>query len=93
MQVYSTIRETLEHSGLFLEVALDKQSDLGLTAVNPFVAELLLNAAVPSSVARLQLLATLLKEFPWDPENRPFEAPEQALLVHLGVVPWGETNS
>jgi hypothetical protein len=83
LQVYATLRETLENSGLFLEVALDKQGDIGLTAVNPFVAQLLLNAAIPSSVARLRLLATLLYEFPWDPERRPSDAPEQALLIHL----------
>ena len=83
LQVYTPLRKTLENSGFFVEVALDKESDIGLTAVNPFVAQLLLNAAVPSSVARIQLLATLLYEFPWDPEARPADAPEQALLIHL----------
>jgi hypothetical protein len=83
LQVYSTLRRTLESSGLFMEVALDKQSDIGLTAVNPFIAHLLLDAAVPSSLARLQTLATLLYEFPWDPERRPMDAPEQALLLHV----------
>lgn len=83
LQVYSTLRRTLENSGLFLEVALDKQSDIGLITVNPFVAHLLLDATVPSSLARLESLATLLYEFPWDPERRPGDAPEQALLVHI----------
>ena len=83
LQVYTAMRESLENSGLFVEVELDKQNDIGLTAVNPFVAELLLGAAVPSSVARLDLLANLLYEFPWDPDSRPSDAPEQALLVHL----------
>jgi len=83
LQVYTSLRETLESSGLFKEVALDKQNDIGLTTVNAFVAQLLLNAAVPSAVARLHLLATLLYEFPWDPESRPIDAPEQALLVHV----------
>ena len=83
LQVYSTLQRTLESSGLFLEVALDKQSDIGLTTVNPFIARLLLDAAVPSSVARLQTLATLLYEFPWDPERKPMDAPEQALLLHV----------
>ena len=36
LQVYSTLRRHLEHSGLFVEVDLDKQSDIGLTTVNPF---------------------------------------------------------
>lgn len=83
LQVYRALRENLENSGLFLEVALDKESDIGLTIVNPFVAQILLDAAVPSSVARINLLATLLSEFPWDPEARPIEAPEQALLIHV----------
>ena len=83
LQVYSTLRRHLEHSGLFVEVDLDKQSDIGLTTVNPFVAHLLLDAAVPSSLARLQILATLLYEFPWDAEKRPMDAPEQALLLHV----------
>ncbi|WP_433968303.1 hypothetical protein [Tunturiibacter gelidiferens] len=83
LHVYRTIRETLEASGLFQEIDLGKQSDLGLTAANPFVAQLLLNAAVPSSVARIKLLGSLLREFPWDPDSRPVDLPEQALLIHL----------
>ena len=43
----------------------------------------MLDAAVPSSLARLQILATLLYEFPWDAEKRPMDAPEQALLLHV----------
>ncbi|MCL4797713.1 MAG: hypothetical protein KJZ84_24325 [Bryobacteraceae bacterium] len=82
LKVYSTLRGALESSGLFVEVVLDKQNDIGLTAVNPFIAQLLLDAAVPSSVERLQILATLLYEFPWDPDRRPIDAPEQALLLH-----------
>jgi hypothetical protein len=81
--VYSTLRATLEASGLFQEVDLGKQNDLGLTVTNPFVAQLLLNAAVPSTVERIRLLGTLLREFPWDPESRPVDLPEQALLIHL----------
>lgn len=83
LQAYGTLRESLENSGLFLEVALDKENDIGLTAVNPLVAQLLLNAAVPSSVARINLLAALLYEFPWDPGSRPVNSPEQALLIHV----------
>jgi len=83
LQVYSTLRRTLERSGLFREVELDKQSDIGLITVNPFVANLLLDATVPSSLARLESLATLLYEFPWDPERKPGDAPEQALLIHI----------
>jgi len=47
-----------------------------------FVAQLLLNAAVPSSVARINLLATLLYEFP-GPGDPPIDSPEQALLIHV----------
>lgn len=83
LQVYRALRETLEASGLFQEVELDKQNDLGLSVVNPFVAQLLLNATMPLSVARIRLLGTLLKEFPWDPTRRPVDLPEQALLVHV----------
>jgi hypothetical protein len=83
LQIYGTVRETLEASGLFKEIDLGKQNDLGLAAANPFVAQLLLNAALPSSVARIRLLGTLLREFPWDPESRPADLPEQALLIHL----------
>ena len=83
LQVYRTLRETLENSGLFVEVTLDRENDIGLTAVNPFVAQLLLGAAVPSSTARINLLAALLYEFPWDPESRPIDSPEQALLIHI----------
>ena len=83
LKVYGSIRETLENSGMFQEVALDKENDIGLTAVNPLVAQLLLNAAVPSSITRINLLAALLYEFPWDPEARPIDAPEQALLIHV----------
>lgn len=83
LSVYSTLRGTLEASGLFQEVDLGKQNDLGLAVTNPFVAQLLLNAAVPSSVERIKLLGTLLHEFPWDPESRPVDLPEQALLIHL----------
>lgn len=83
LQAYGALREILENSGLFVEVALDKESDIGLAVVNAFVAQLLLEAAVPSSVARINLLATLLKEFPWDPDARPIDKPEQAQLIHL----------
>jgi hypothetical protein len=83
LQVYSTLQRTLENSGLFQEVALDEQSDIGLTTVNPFIAHLLLDATVPSSLARLQTLAKLLYEFPWDPEKRPMDSAEQALLIHV----------
>jgi hypothetical protein len=83
LRVYSTLQRTLESSGLFVEVPLDRQSDIGLTAVNGFIAHLLLDAALPSSVARLETLAKLLFEFPWDPDRRSFDAPEQALLVHV----------
>ena len=67
----------------FRRLLLDKENDIGLTAVNPLVAQLLLNAAVPSSITRINLLAALLYEFPWDPEARPIDAPEQALLIHV----------
>jgi hypothetical protein len=83
LRVYSTLRKTLESSGLFVEVSLDRQSDIGLTSVNAFIAHLLLDAALPSSNARLDTLAKLLFEFPWDPEQRPIDAPEQALLLHV----------
>ncbi len=83
LQVYRTLRGTLEDSGLFVEVALDKENDIGLAARNPFVAQLLLDAAVPSSVTRINLLAALLYEFPWDPEAKPIDSPEQALLIHV----------
>jgi hypothetical protein len=83
LQIYRTVRETLEASGLFQEVALDRENDIGLTAVNPLVAQLLLNAAIPSSVGRINLLSSLLAEFPWDPEVRPIDSPEQALLIHI----------
>lgn len=83
VQIYRTLRETLEGSGLFQEVALDRENDIGLTAVNPLVAQLLLNASLPSSVARIDLLSSLLAEFPWDPEVRPVDSPEQALLIHV----------
>jgi hypothetical protein len=83
LRVYSTLRRTLEKSGLFAEVALDRQSDIGLTAVNAFIANLLLDAALPSSVARLDTLAKLLFEFPWDPDRRSIDALEQALLLHI----------
>jgi hypothetical protein len=83
LKVYTAMRTVLENSGLFVEVALDKENDIGLAAVNPLVAQILLNAAIPSSVARINLLATLLYEFPWDVESRPTEAPEQALLIHI----------
>ena len=83
LRVYSTLRKTLESSGLFVEVSLDRQGDIGLTSVNAFIAQLLLEAALPSSNARLDTLAKLLFEFPWDPEQRPIDAPEQALLLHV----------
>jgi hypothetical protein len=83
LQIYRTLRETLEASGLFQEVALDRENDIGLTAVNPLVAQLLLTAAIPSSVGRINLLSPLLAEFPWDPEVRPIDSPEQALLIHI----------
>lgn len=83
LQAYRALREILENSGLFREVSLDRENDIGLTIVNPFVAQILLDAAVPSSVARIKLLATLLSEFPWDSEARPIDAPEQALLIHI----------
>lgn len=83
LRVYRTLRDTLETSGLFLEVALDKENDIGLTAVNPLVAQILLSAGLPSSVARINLLAALLFEFPWDLEARPIDSPEQALLIHV----------
>ncbi|MEZ5399216.1 MAG: hypothetical protein R2729_06065 [Bryobacteraceae bacterium] len=83
LRVYSTLRQTLESSGLFAEVALDRQSDIGLTAVNGFIAHLLLDAALPSSIAKLETLAKLLFEFPWDPNRRSFDSPEQALLIHV----------
>jgi len=83
LRVYSTLRHTLESSGLFVEVSLDRQSDIGLTAVNAFIAHLLLDAALPSSIARLDTLAKLLFEFPWDPDQRAIDAPEQALLLHV----------
>ena len=51
LRVYSTLRGTLERSGLFVEVPLDRQSDIGLPAVNAFIARLLLDAALPSSIA------------------------------------------
>lgn len=83
LRVYSTLRRTLETSGLFVEVPLDRQSDIGLTAVNAFIAHLLLDSALPSSIARLETLAKLLFEFPWDPDRRSIDAPEQALLLHV----------
>ena len=83
LRVYSTLRQTLERSGLFVEVPLDRQNDIGLAAVNAFIAHLLLDAALPSSIARLETLARLLYEFPWDPDRRSGDAPEQALLIHV----------
>lgn len=83
LQIYRSLRDTLQNSGLFQEVALDKENDIGLTAVNPLVAQLLLNACLPSSVARIKLLGALFFEFPWDAEIRPIDSPEQALLIHV----------
>jgi hypothetical protein len=83
LQTYRPLAESLENSGLFAEVDLDKQNDIGLVAANPFVAKLLLDASVRSSAARIDLLFSLLNEFPWDPDSRPSEAPEQALLIHV----------
>jgi len=83
LRVYSTLRRILESSGLFIEVALDRQNDIGLTAVNAFIARLLLDATLRTSHARLDTLAKLLFEFPWDPDQRPVDAPEQALLLHI----------
>jgi hypothetical protein len=83
LQSYRPLAESLESSGLFAEVALDKQNDIGLAAANPFVATLLLDASLRSSVARINLLFTLLNEFPWDTQSRSSEVPEQALLIHV----------
>ena len=83
LQIYGSLRDTLQNSGLFQEVALDRENDIGLTAVNPFVAQLLLTACLPSSVARINLLGALFFEFPWDPEIRSIDSPEQALLIHV----------
>lgn len=83
LQVYQALRQSLESSGLFLEVALDRENDIGLIAVNPIVAQLLLDACLPSSLARIELLGKLLVEFPWNPEVRPIDSPHQALLIHV----------
>jgi hypothetical protein len=83
LRVYSTLRRILESSGLFVEVPLDRLGDIGLGTVNAFIAHLLLDATVPSSIARLETLAKLLFEFPWDPDRRSIDAPEQALLLHV----------
>ncbi len=83
LRVYQTLRATLENSGLFSEMALDKENDIGLVTVNPLVAQLLLSKCLPSSVGRIELLGRLLLEFPWNPDVRPIESPQQALLIHV----------
>ena len=83
VQIYDPLRAVLEKSGLFVEVMLDKQNDLGLTTPNQLVAQILLEKTIPYSATRIELLGKLLYEFPWDPLATPLSSPEQATLIHL----------
>ena len=83
VQTYEPLRDVLERSGLFVEIVLDKQNDLGLTTPNALVAHILLGATIPYAVKRIEVLGALLYEFPWDPLATPLSAPEQATLIHL----------
>lgn len=71
---------------MFAEVSLDRQNDIGLTAVNAFIAQLLLDATLPSSIARLNTLAKLLFEFPWDPERRFARFRSEFLRLYVGFL-------